>query len=102
MKIKNYIYIQSDEHDDNISENKKEILQRINLFDQYIEIEEFNKLYNKMKLKIIYEKNKDNITKLRSEKEVFCKICQKNVQENTYIKSHQLTKKHLSNERKNI
>jgi hypothetical protein len=106
MKLKIFYYI--DNTDDDSDENeeiegiKKDILTSMNKFDEYIEKEEFNKLYLKHKAKILYKSQKNELQKKRKENLTYCEICNKEIQTNTYEKTHLNSKSHIKNLELNI
>lgn len=97
MKIKIYYYIDLDEEDEEIDEEKQNILNDMNIFNEYIEKDKFNKLFNKSKAKLRYKKMKEVLSNKRKEDIIFCEICDKEIQKNTYDTCHLESKAHIRN-----
>jgi hypothetical protein len=99
MKIKVFYFIDKNIEDPEMMDRKKQILEIMNKFDQYIEYEKFAKEYQKIKSSLIYKKNKDKLSKRRKTESVFCQVCNKSIQKKAYYESHVFSPFHLNNEK---
>jgi hypothetical protein len=95
MKLHIFYYINPEEEDEEMDKDKKIVLETMNRPQEYISREEFNKLYLKTKAKLKYKEIKEDLKNKRKGNMIYCEVCQKEIQKNTYDKTHLSSQAHI-------